>query len=202
MSKFDQFKAKLRPGQTFRRADLAQWSTAVDRHLKEAVQADALTKLAGGLYYAPKQTAFGKAPPEDDTLLSTFLKGGPFLLASPNAYNALGVGTTQLHNKTVVYNHKRHGKFALGGRTYDFRMKPAFPKKLSREFLLVDLVNNLDHLGESADEVLERVKSRLAASDRERVKKAAQTYGSERAKTFFIRALAEIDAEAKAQDGA
>jgi len=90
MSKFDQFKAKLRPGQTYRRADLAQWSTAVDRHLKEAVQAGVLTKLAGGLYYAPKQTVFGKAPPEDDTLVSTFLKGGPFLLASPNAYNALG----------------------------------------------------------------------------------------------------------------
>jgi hypothetical protein len=192
MSKFDQFKAKLRPGQTYRRADLAQWSTAVDRHLKEAVQAGTLTKLAGGLYYAPKQTAFGKAPPEDNTLVSTFLKGGPFLLASPNAYNALGVGTTQLHNKTVVYNHKRHGKFALGGRTYDFRMKSAFPKTLTREFLLVDLVNNLDQLGESADEVLARVKARLAASDRGRVKKAAQSYGSERAKKFFTRALAEV----------
>lgn len=195
MSKFDQFKVKLRPGQTYRRADLAQWSTAVDRHLKEAVQAGVLTKLAGGLYYAPKQTAFGQAPPEDDTLVSTFLKGGPFLLASPNAYNALGVGTTQLYNKTVVYNHKRHGKFALGGRTYDFRMKPAFPKKLTREFLLVDLVNNLDQLGESTDEVLDRVKARLAASDRARVKRAARSYGSERAKKFFARALAEVGAQ-------
>ena len=192
MGKFDEFKAKLRPGQTYRRADLVQRSAAVDRHLKAAVQAGVLTKLAGGLYYAPKQTAFGEAPPEDDTLVSTFLKGGPFLLASPNAYNALGVGTTQMHNKTVVYNHKRHGKFALGGRTYDFRMKPAFPKKLTAEFLMVDLVNNLDQLGESAEEVLDRVKSRLAASDRVRVKKAAQSYGSERAKKFFARALAEV----------
>lgn len=65
----------------------------------------------------------------------------------------------------MVYSHKRHGQLALGGRTYDFRMKPAFPKKLSREFLLVDLVNNLDRLGESADEVLERVRARLAHSD-------------------------------------
>ena len=202
MSKFDQFKAKLRPGQTYRRADLAQWSTSVDRHLKEAVQAGVLTKLAGGLYYAPKQTAFGNAPPEDDTLVSTFLKGGPFLLASPNAYNALGVGTTQLHNKTVVYNHKRHGKFALGGRTYEFRMKPTFPKTLTKEFLMVDLVNNLDQLGESAEEVLTRVKARLGASDRARVKKAVQSYGSERAKKFFARALAEVGAEAGAQDAA
>jgi len=192
MSKFDQFKAKLRPGQTYRRADLAQWSTAVDRHLKEALQAGALTKLAGGLYYAPKETAFGQAPPQDDILVATFLKGGRFLLASPNAYNGLGVGTTQLHNKTVVYNHKRHGKFALGGRTYDFRMKPTFPKKLSREFLLVDLVNNLDQLGEDPQEVLERVKDRLSSSDTARLKKAAQTYGSERAKKFFARALAEV----------
>ena len=201
MSKFDQFKAKLRSGQTYRRADLTQWTTAVDRHLKAAVQAGVLTKLAGGLYYAPKQTAFGKAPPEDDTLVSTFLKGGLFLLASPNAYNALGVGATQLHNKTVVYNHKRHGKFALGGRTYDFRMKPAFPKKLSREFLLVDLVNNLDQMGESTDEVLERVKTRLAVGDCGRLRKAAQAYGSERAKKFFACALAEVS-EAGVQDAA
>ena len=195
MGKFDEFKAKIRPGQTYRRADLAQWSTAVDRHLKAAMQAGVLTKLAGGLYYAPKQTAFGKAPPEDATLVSTFLKGGPFLLASPNANNALGVGMTQLHNRTVVYNHKRHGKFALGGRTYDFRMKPAFPTRLTREFLLVDLVNNLDQLGENAEEVLARVKARLATSDRARVKRAAQTYGSERTKKFFARALAEVGAQ-------
>jgi len=195
MSKFDRFKVRLHPGRTYRRADLAQWSTAIDRHLKEAVQAGLLTKLAGGLYYAPKLTAFGVAPPEDDMLVSTFLKGGPFLLTSPNAYNALGIGTTQLHNKTVVYNHKRHGKFALGGRTYDFRMKPAFPKKLTPEFLMVDLVNNLDQLGESAEDVLERVKTRLAASDRARVKKAAQSYGSERAKKFFVRALADVGAQ-------
>ncbi|MDZ4376017.1 MAG: hypothetical protein U1C74_31950, partial [Phenylobacterium sp.] len=77
----------------------------------------------------------------------------------------------------------------------DFRMKRAFPKKLTAEFLMVDLVNNLDQLGESADDVLQRVKARLAASDRARVKKAAQSYGSERAKKFFARALAEIGAQ-------
>jgi hypothetical protein len=194
MGKFDEFKAKLRPGQTYRRADLAQWSTAVDRHLKEAVQAGALTKLAGGICYSPKLTAFGKAPPEDETLIATFLRGGSFLLASPTAYNGLGIGTTQLHNRTVVYNHKRHGEFALGGRTYDFRMKPTFPKKLTREFLLVDLVNNLDRLGETSTEVLERVKDRLSSSDTARLRKVAQTYGSQRAKKFFTRALAEVRA--------
>ena len=191
MSKFDEFASNLRPGQVYRRADLAQWSTAVDRHLKQAVAAGLLTKLAGGLYNAPKQTAFGAAPAEDNKLVATFLKGGPFLMASPNAYNGLGVGTTQLHNKTVVYNHKRHGEFTLGGRTYDFRMKPAFPRNLSREFLLVDLVNNVDRLGEDAQALLQRVRERLPASDVTRLKTAVRSYGSEKAKKFFAHALAE-----------
>jgi hypothetical protein len=195
MRKFDEFAKKLRPGQVYRRADLAAWSTSVDRHLKQAVQAGALAKLAGGLYHAPKQTVFGAAPAEDEKLVSTFLKGGPFLMASPNAYNGLGVGTTELHNKTVVYNHKRHGKFTFGGRTYDFRMKPTFPRKLSREFLLVDLVNNVDQLGEGTQEVLERVKDRLPASDLVKLKIAVRTYGSEKAKRFFARALPEAQSQ-------
>lgn len=189
MRKFDEFARKLRPGQVYRRADLAQWSTAVDRHLKQAVEVGALSKLAGGVYYAPKKTAFGAAPAEDEKLVSTFLKGGPFLMASPNAYIDLGVGATQLHNRTVVYNHKRHGKFTLGGRTYEFRMKPAFPKKLSREFLLVDLVNNVGQLGGDTGAVLERVKARLTLSDQTRLKAAVRNYGSERAKRFFAQAL-------------
>jgi len=195
MTKFDQFKAKLSPGQSYRRAELAQWSTALDRHLKQALLAGALTKLAAGLYYAPKQTAFGAAPPKDATLVSTFLKGAPFLLVSPNAYNALGVGTTQLHNMTVVYNHKRHGTFTLGSRSYAFRMKPVFPKTLSVEFLLVDLVNNLDQLGEDTEDMRKRVIARLAATDQTALGKAVQSYGSERTKTFFNRALAAMFAE-------
>jgi hypothetical protein len=155
------------------------------------VEAGVLTKLAGGLYYAPKLTAFGAAPAEDEKLVSTFLKGSPFLMASPNAYNGLGVGTTQLHNTTVVYNHKRHGKFALGGRTYDFRMKPAFPRKLSPEFLLVDLVNNLGQLGDEAQKVLGKVTDRLRTTDATRLKTAVRNYGSEKAKKFFARALAD-----------
>lgn len=185
MRKFDEFAKKLRPGKAYRRADLAQWTASVDRHLKQAVEVGVLTKAAGGLYYAPKQTAFGAAPPEDEALVSTFLKGSRFLMASPNAYNGLGVGTTQLHNKTVVYNHKRHGQFTLGARTYDFRMKPTFPRKLSQEFLLVDLVNNVDQLGEDTGEVLARVKDRLRASDTAKLRTAVRAYGTERAKRFF-----------------
>ena len=124
------------------------------------------THQAGpGLYPSPQETVFGKAPPADDKLVATFLKDRRLLLASPNAYNRLGVGTTQLYDKTVVYNHKRHGSFALGKRTFDFRVRPSFRKTLTEEFLLVDLVNNLDRLAESKNEVLARVKERVASYD-------------------------------------
>lgn len=189
MTKLQELKKHLRPGRVYRREDLARWSNAVDRHLKQLVSDGTLTKLAGGLYLYPKQTVFGKAPPEDDKLVETFLKDDRFLLASPNAYNSLGVGTTQLYDKTVVYNHKRHGNFALGGRKFDFRVKPSFPRTLSREFLLVDLVNNLDRLAESKNEVLARVKERVALYDAPRLQRTARDYGNVRTKKFFVQTL-------------
>src|SRR6266436_7028895 len=163
MTKLEQFKRHLRPGGVYRRQHMAPWSNAVDRHLKQLVNDGTLTKLAGGLYLYPKATVFGKAPPEDDKLVEAFLKDRRFLLASPNAYNNLGVGTTQLYDKTVVYNRKRHGDFQLGGRKFTFRVKADFPKTLTKEFLLVDLVNNLDQLAEAKNEVLERVRKRAAS---------------------------------------
>jgi hypothetical protein len=107
MTKLQELKRHLRPGRVYRRAELARWSNAVDRHLKQLLDDGTLTKLAPGLYAYPKETAFGKAPAEDDKLIERFLRDRRFLLASPNAYNTLGVGTTQLYDKTVVYNHKR-----------------------------------------------------------------------------------------------
>jgi hypothetical protein len=189
MTKLEALKRHLKPGHAYRRADLARWSTSVDRHLKELVESGTLRKLSGGLYAYPKETAFGPAPASDKDVVGAFLKDDMFLLASPNAYNSLGVGTTQLYDKTVVYNHKRHGEFQLGNRKYAFRVKPRFPKSLTKEFLLVDLVNNLDQLAEAKDEVLERVVQRTASSDRRRLRRAVREYGNERTKKFFDRAL-------------
>jgi hypothetical protein len=44
----------------------------------------------------------------------------------------------------VVYNHKRHGEFSLGGRKFAFRVKPSFPKTLTKEFLLVAKEKGID----------------------------------------------------------
>jgi hypothetical protein len=185
MAKLQELKAHLKPGQVYRREDFTRWSTAPDRHLKQLVEDGTLTKLAGGLYAYPKQTAFGKAPATDDRVVAAFLKDDRFLLASPNAYNSLGVGTTQLYDKTVVYNHKRHGDFKLGSRRFSFRVKPSFPKALTQEFLLVDLVNNLDQLAEAKSEVLGRVRERAASLDAARLRRAVRDYGNVRTKKFF-----------------
>ncbi|MDO8979066.1 MAG: hypothetical protein Q7V17_07520 [Afipia sp.] len=189
MTKLQELKKHLRPGQVYRRADLAQWSNAVDRHLKQLLNDGGLTKLAGGLYLCPKETVFGKAPAEDHKLVETFLKDRRFLLASPNAYNKLGVGTTQLYNKTVVYNHKRHGNFTLGNRTFEFRVKPSFPKTLSKEFLLVDLLNNLNRLAESQEHVLARVREDVTSYDAARLQRAARDYGNVSTKKILSQAL-------------
>jgi hypothetical protein len=185
MAKFQELKAHLKPGKVYRREDFMRWSSAADRYLKQLVKEGTLTKLAGGLYAFPKQTVFGKAPATDDKVVAAFLKDDRFLLASPNAYNRLGVGTTQLYDKTVVYNHKRHGDFKLGSRKFAFRVKPSFPKALTQEFLLVDLVNNLDHLAEAKSELLDRVRKRAASLDAPRLRRAVRDYGNVRTKKFF-----------------
>ena len=191
MSALNELKRHLRPGQVYRRADLLPWSNAVDRHLKQLVEEGTLTKLSGGLYYCPRRTSFGAAPADEEKLVEAFLKDHRFLLTSLNAYNALGVGSTQLYNETVVYNHKRHGRFKLGKRAFYFRVKPHFPSKLSEEFLLVDLVDNLDRLAEHKPSILERVKKQAQSTDHKALKKAVREYGGLKARKFFEPLLAQ-----------
>ncbi|MBL8552892.1 MAG: hypothetical protein JNL41_01340 [Phenylobacterium sp.] len=189
MGKLEDFQKRLRPGKAYRRADLVQWSSAVDRHIQASMRDGKLVKLAGGLYSVPKPTVFGKAPADDATLIEAFLKGSPYLKVSPNLYNGLGVGTTQLHNKTVVYNHKRHGRFKLGGREFEFRLKPRLPTKLTSEFLLVDLVNNLAEVGEDRAATLARVKDAARRYPATRLKKTAEEYGKVGTRKFFDQTL-------------
>jgi hypothetical protein len=168
----------LRPGRVYRREDLKPLTTAVDRHLQEMVSAGRLTKLAHGLYHAPRQSAYGPVPPTDEALVAAFLKDDDFLLFSPSAYNAAGLGTTQLYNRTLVYNRKRHGVFQLGNRQYDFRVKPRFPRKLSPEFLFVDALNNLSELAEDSDDVLQRARPQALKLDATQLRQALVRYGT------------------------
>ncbi len=65
---------------------------------------------------------------------------------SINAFNTSRLGLTQLYNTMWVYNHKRKGELTLNGKTFEYKIKNAFPQKVDREYLLVELLNNLESL--------------------------------------------------------
>lgn len=191
MKKLEELKKHLKRGGVYRRADLAQWSNAVDRHLAMLVDEGVLEKISGGVYYVPKETVFGVVPPEEKAVVRSFLKDDNFLLTSPNAYNSLGVGTTQLYNKRIVYNHKRHGEFNLGGKDYFFHSKHHFPKKLTPEFLLIDLVNNLETLAEDKEMLLRNVFARVVSMDHKQLRKSLNNYGNVKTKALLASVLNE-----------
>jgi len=190
----------VRAGKVYRREDLAPYSTSVDRELQQLVATGRLTKAAQGLYYAPRKSVFGNAPPSEESLLAAFLKDKNFLSFNPSVYNSLRLGTTQLYNKTVVYNHKRHGVFELDRRRYEFRMKPRFPRpnQVTPEYLLVDMLNNLEELAEDRESVLSAAQRKLATFDQQKLQKSLEQYGSAATKRLMKRWLAT---EPSAQQG-
>lgn len=185
MAQLKELKKHLQRGKVYRRSEIEQWSNAVDRHLATLVNEGTLQKVSAGVYYYPKESTFGKVPPEETALVRSFLKDSRFLLTSPNAYNALGVGTTQLYNKITVYNHKRHGEFKLGNRNFNFQVKHHFPTTLSKEFLLVDLINNLDQLAEDPAEVLKNVAAKVPEMDQKKLLHSVKEYGNIKTKKIL-----------------
>ena len=185
MNKLQELKKHLKRGRVYRRADLSIWTKSVDRHLEELVKYGTLKKLSQGLYYYPEVTVFGETPPKEEELVRSFLKDKRFLVTSLNEYNTLGVGTTQLYTGRTVYNHKRHGDFELGGRKFSFRVKPHFPSKSTPEFLLVDLLNNLEQLAEDSNELVSKVLFKAKTMDTKKLKKSLLEYGSIKAKKLL-----------------
>lgn len=185
MTRLNELKLHLKRGKVYRRADLTEWSKSVDRHLEELVKEGTLQKVASGVYYYPKTSVFGNVPPDENDLVGTFLKDDRFLLVSPNFYNSLGVGTTQLYNKMVVYNHKRHGKFRLGNRDFEFQVKHHFPSKVTEEFLLVDLANNLNYLAEDNNDIEDKLLAKASKMPFKGMRQAVLTYGNAKTKKFF-----------------
>jgi hypothetical protein len=185
-------KEHLRAGGVYRRKDLLRWSNNIDRHLKTLGADGTLQKLRIGLYYHPRKFEFGEAPADEHDLLRAFLRTNRFVVVSPNAYNQLGLGTTQLYNKRVVYNRHRNGMFMLGNRMFTFKRRSNIPRQLSAEFLLVDLVNELGQLAEDQDSVLSRVRERIKAMDPKKLSRSISRYGKHSTKKQFKRLVIEI----------
>lgn len=193
MAALDKVKRNLKEGAVYRRADLAKWSKSVDRHLSALIKEGTLRKVSPGLYHVPKSTVFGPAPASEEDLVRGFLKDDRFLIFSHNAYNSLGLGTTQLQNKQFVYNHKRHGNFNLSGRKFTFQVKPHFPKTLTTEFLLVDVVGNSRHLVDDLPDFPARLYRKVSNMDKAKLTRALSLYGNARAKRVLQPLLVNVN---------
>ena len=61
-------------------------------------------------------------------------------------------------------------------------IKSHFHQKVTAEFFLIDLVNNLDQLAENSDEVLEKVKSKVQTMNPHKLERALIDYGNMKTK--------------------
>lgn len=183
---YESLNQRLNPGRVYRRDMLLPFSKALDRDLDTLVEKGLLRKLAGGLYYKPATSMLGAVPPNDDNLVGCFLRDKRFLLYSLNQYNSLGLGLTQLYNRVVVLNRKRHGVFKLGNKEFDFRRpSKGFPNKMTSEFLLVDLVNHLNDLAEDTSFLKENIRKNITRFNRKKLVHLAREYGKISTKKFF-----------------
>jgi len=121
-----------------------------------------LRRLGHGLYVQQRGSLFGEVPPSDEDLLRALLGDTPFVVTGSPAWNALGLGATAVHADTLVYNTKRSGTFALGGRSFRLR-RVAFPESPPAEWFVVDLLQHAGEAGVSRREVVEAVQRSLAA---------------------------------------
>jgi len=188
----DKLFESMKPGSIMRRVELARLSKAVDRDLKSLESKKAIKKVGPGLYYKPKRSRYGELPPKDEDMVKAFLKGDRFLMISPTDYNLLGLGLTQVYNKTVVYNRKRYETVSLGGREFAFIRPLDFPAKVTKEYLLVDLVNNLGQLAEDQEQVRNKLKEMLDTFDRAKLQRALKRYGKNKTKQYFEEILKNV----------
>ena len=175
--KRDNVLSHMKSGVVYRRVGLLPYSNNLDRDLNTLVNQNKLKRPAPGLYYKPKTSRFGLLPPSDEALVKAFLKK-PFLMYSWNDYNTLGLGLTQLYNQVVVYNTERHEEVTLGNRKFAFkRPNNGFPARLTREFLLVDLLNNAKYLTEEINGLESKIKTKLGEFDPTLLLQLAEQHG-------------------------
>ena len=175
----------MKPGRVYRRKELNEYSNSVDRELAKLSFKGVVKKLSAGLYVKPEQSRFGKLPPDDKELVRAFLNNKQFLLMSFNYYTSLGLALTQLYNEILVYNRRRHGQIKLGSKKFVFKNMPEFPKKPSREFLLIDMLNNLKSLGEDSSKILKRLKKKKDSFDMKKTSLMAKRYGKLKTKKII-----------------
>lgn len=183
-------KPKFEPGRVYRTRDLAQWAANAPRLAHRLVRDGKLIQLAHGLLAAPKYSRFGLVPPSNEAIMRAFLNGGTFIFTGPEFWNALGLNTTAVFARPLVYNKKRSGLFVFGGREFLLR-RVEFPDKPPLEWYVIDLFENAEPAAASREELRASltVKLRSGKFDRDRLDDMARHYGSRRTQQLVRHAL-------------
>lgn len=184
---------ELVPGTVYRTAALRRWGANPTRLARRLEQRGELQRLGHGLVYVPRMTRFGAAPPTDEALLDAFLDGTPWLMTGPSRWNALGLGSTALHVHPLVYNTKRTGTFELGRRTYELK-RVAFPREVTAEWFVVDLLRHTDSAGVDRADILRQLGAALRRGrfDREGLLRMAEQFGSREEADLVRKVVAEV----------
>ena len=175
----------IKIGDVRRREELTEYSNSLDRDLRKLVDTGELRKLWKGVYYRPESSVLGEVPPEYHKMLKAFLRSDDFLIVSPNMYNSLRVGTTQLYNIWLIYNHTRSGRMKVYGQSYHFLKSRRFPKKPDMAFHYVDLINNLRMLEEDHDAVKRHTANHAFDLGIKKMRRTARAYGKPATIKFF-----------------
>lgn len=185
MATIDESKRNLRHGKVYRRADLAQWSSAVDRHTRTLLDEVVLSEVSGEFYRVPRKSRFGNWSARIDNPVTSFRTNNRYLMIYPDWYDELDIGTTRFYDCYWIYKRQRHGKFKLGNLKYNFILKPCFPPMASKEYLLVHVVHSIDRLAEYENLVIPRLCRQVFKMDTEVFAKLVGDCVGRRAKRLF-----------------
>ena len=180
----------LDPGRTYRTQELRRWSANPARLARRLVSEGRLQQAARGLFYAPVQSRFGQAPPNEAEILRGFLSDSGFVITGPPKWNALGLGATAVFASTLVYNQKRTGEFIFDGRRFLLR-RVLFPADLSPEWFVIDLLQHHDMAGVSLTELAARLVATLRKGrwNRGQLREMATRYGTKATLALVERCL-------------
>lgn len=186
---------RLMPGKTYRTRELGRFGANPARLARRLVREGKLQQAAHGLYYAPLQSRFGRAPPPDEEILRGFLGESPFVITGPPKWNALGLGATTMFAATLAYNQKRTGEFTFDGRRFILR-RVYIPDNPSPEWFVVDLLQHHDMAGVSLRELRDRLVATLREGrwDQERLRAMAEQYGTKATLALVEQCLREAGA--------
>ena len=113
-------------------------------------------------------------------------------MTGPSFWNALGLGTTMVEARPLVYNTTRSGPVELAGRLFELR-RARFPRPATPEFFVVDLLENRNRAGLDAEVAHHALAEALKAGrfSGEVLEDMAERFGTRLTQAFVRSALDE-----------